>query len=84
MVILFTTGRDKEHQPALLIAYYLLASSSAVTPAMLGWQAVNTAGHTKKASTTAMTIMGSYTGGIVRTPINCPRAPFLFRDIQVS
>ncbi|TEB31486.1 allantoate permease [Coprinellus micaceus] len=65
MIILYTTGRDKEHQPALLVAYYLLAAQSAVTPTMLGWQAVNTAGHTKKASTTAMTIMGSYTGGIV-------------------
>ncbi|TEB15049.1 hypothetical protein FA13DRAFT_1759297 [Coprinellus micaceus] len=41
---------DKEHQPALLVAYYLLAAQSAVTPTMLGWQAVNTAGHTKKAS----------------------------------
>lgn len=65
MVILYTTGRDKEHQAALLVAYYLLACSSAVTPALLGWQAINTAGHTKKSSTTAMTIMGSYTGGIV-------------------
>lgn len=50
LVILYTTGRDKEHQPALLAAYYLLAAQSAVTPTMLGWQAVNTAGHTKKAS----------------------------------
>ncbi|KAF6756796.1 allantoate permease [Ephemerocybe angulata] len=46
-------------KPALLVAYYLLACSSAVTPALLGWQAINTAGHTKKSSTTAMTIMGS-------------------------
>ncbi|KAJ3526207.1 hypothetical protein NMY22_g10260 [Coprinellus aureogranulatus] len=64
-VILYTTGREKEHHAALLVAYYLLSASSAVTPTMLGWQAVNTAGHTKKASTTAMTIMGSYTGAII-------------------
>ncbi|KAJ3504769.1 hypothetical protein NMY22_g17812 [Coprinellus aureogranulatus] len=65
MFILYTTGREKEHHAALLVAYYLLSASSAVTPTMLGWQAVNTAGHTKKASTTAMTIMGSYTGAII-------------------
>ncbi|EAU85196.2 allantoate permease [Coprinopsis cinerea okayama7 len=64
-VILFTQGRSKENQPALLFAYYLLSASTAVAPTFLSWQAVNVAGHTKKTSTTALTIMGSYTGGIV-------------------
>ncbi|KAJ2926966.1 hypothetical protein H1R20_g10133, partial [Candolleomyces eurysporus] len=50
MTILYITGRAEADQPALLVAYYLLSASSAVAPAMLGWQAINTAGHTKKAS----------------------------------
>ncbi|TFK22770.1 allantoate permease, partial [Coprinopsis marcescibilis] len=64
-VILFTQGRDKKDQPALLAAYYLMAASTAIAPTFLSWQAVNVAGHTKKTTTSALMIMGNYTGGIV-------------------
>lgn len=64
-VVLYTQGRDKENQPALLFAYYLLSASTAIAPTFLSWQAVNVAGHTKKTSTSALAIMGSYAGGII-------------------
>ncbi|KAH6909266.1 allantoate permease [Coprinopsis sp. MPI-PUGE-AT-0042] len=64
-VILYTQGRDKENQPALLFAYYLLSASTAIAPTFLSWQAINVAGHTKKTSTSALAIMGSYAGGII-------------------
>ncbi|KAF8644357.1 hypothetical protein AX16_008517, partial [Volvariella volvacea WC 439] len=63
--ILRAFGREEKDKPALLAAYYILACYTAISPLILNWHSTNTAGHTKKTTTTAFMTMGLVSGNIV-------------------
>ncbi|PPQ63227.1 hypothetical protein CVT24_005687 [Panaeolus cyanescens] len=64
-------------------AYYLLSSYCVVGPLIVNWQSSNTAGHSKKTSTTAITTMGSVGGSIVGPLLFDPKdKPYYRRGLQ--
>lgn len=72
--LLYGLGRGVEYRNALLAGYYITSFYVVVTPLILSWQAVNTAGHSKKTATTAFVAMGQSAGNVV--------GPLLFQSNQ--
>ncbi|KAJ3503602.1 hypothetical protein NLJ89_g8358 [Agrocybe chaxingu] len=83
-VVLLRVGRDKEDQPALVIAFYLLGLYNAASPTLLNWQASNVAGHTKKTTSTALVTAGIIGGNIIGPLLFSPKdKPYYHRGIVV-
>ncbi|EFQ26951.1 major facilitator superfamily transporter [Colletotrichum graminicola] len=62
-VIMLTVPR--QHKGVLLFGYYLVSALAAITPLIYTWQAQNTAGDTKKKTTSAVVFIGMCTGNII-------------------
>ncbi|KAJ3536996.1 hypothetical protein NM208_g6490 [Fusarium decemcellulare] len=62
-ILMLTVPR--EQKGVLLFGYYLVSSLAAITPLVYTWQAQNTAGDTKKKTTSAMVFIGMCTGNVV-------------------
>ncbi|KAF6820618.1 allantoate permease [Colletotrichum plurivorum] len=62
-VIMLTVPR--EHRGVLLFGYYLVSFLAAITPIIFAWQVQNTAGDTKKKTTSAVVFIGMCTGNII-------------------
>lgn len=62
-VLMLTIPRDQKG--VLLFGYYLVSFLAAITPIIFTWQVQNTAGDTKKKTTSAMVFIGMCIGNIV-------------------
>ncbi|WWC96612.1 hypothetical protein V866_003482 [Kwoniella sp. B9012] len=62
---LFALPRGAEHKSKLLGVYFILQVYQCISPIFFSWQFANTAGHTKKTTTTGMLFVGLSVGNIV-------------------
>ncbi|KZL72884.1 allantoate permease (major facilitator superfamily transporter) [Colletotrichum tofieldiae] len=62
-ILMLTVPR--QHKGVLLFGYYLVSTLAAITPLIYTWQAQNTAGDTKKKTTSAVVFIGMCTGNII-------------------
>ncbi|OLN83434.1 putative transporter C417.10-like protein 4 [Colletotrichum chlorophyti] len=62
-IIMLTVPR--RHKGVLLFGYYLVSFLAAITPLIYTWQAQNTAGDTKKKTTSAIVFIGMCVGNII-------------------
>ncbi|WWD17737.1 hypothetical protein CI109_102178 [Kwoniella shandongensis] len=62
---LYALPHTTENKHTLLAVYFILQVYNCVTSLIFSWQAANTAGHTKKTTTTGMILVGLCTGNIV-------------------
>lgn len=62
---LYALPRGDQYRQQLLAVYFLLQIFQPLTPIMFSWAFSNTAGHTKKTTTTGMLLIGLTTGNIV-------------------
>ncbi|KAH8929497.1 MFS general substrate transporter [Atractiella rhizophila] len=62
---LYALPRGAEHRNSLLAAYYVLSVYVAISPVVYVWSSSNTAGHTKKLTTTGILFVGQSVGNIV-------------------
>ncbi|KAH6657726.1 major facilitator superfamily transporter [Truncatella angustata] len=63
IVLMLTIPRSQKG--VLLFGYYLVQCFAAITPMVYTWQAQNTAGDTKKKTTSAVVFVGMCTGNII-------------------
>ncbi|KAJ5242741.1 allantoate permease [Penicillium citrinum] len=62
-IIMLVVPRDQKG--VLLFGYYLVSTLAAITPLIYAWEAQNTAGDTKRKSTSAVVLVGMCTGNVV-------------------
>lgn len=62
---LYALPRGDEYRSQLLAVYFILQCFQPVTPILFSWTFANTAGHTKKTTTTGMLFVGLCVGNIV-------------------
>ncbi|WWC88220.1 uncharacterized protein L201_003125 [Kwoniella dendrophila CBS 6074] len=62
---LYTLPRGTQHKSQLLGVYFILQVYQCISPLIFSWQFANTAGHTKKTTTTGMMFIGLSVGNIV-------------------
>lgn len=62
---LYAMPRGDEYRSQLLAVYFILQCFQPVTPVLFSWTFANTAGHTKKTTTTGMLFVGLCLGNIV-------------------
>jgi hypothetical protein len=62
---LYALPRGDEYKSQLLAVYFILQVFQPVTPVLFSWTFANTAGHTKKTTTTGMLFIGLCLGNIV-------------------
>ncbi|KAI0126871.1 major facilitator superfamily transporter [Xylariales sp. AK1849] len=62
-ILMLTVPRDQKG--VLLFGYYLVQCLGAITPMVYTWSAQNTAGDTKKKTTSAVVFVGMCTGNII-------------------
>jgi len=76
-VMLLVLPRGPSHKGPLLGAYYLISMYPGITPLIYSWQAGNTAGETKKKTTTGFMIVcqsiGNVVGPTLYTTAEAPR-----------
>lgn len=61
---LFALPRGPEHKSELLAVYFILQVFQCITPLVFSWAFANTAGHTKKTTTTGILYIGLTVGNI--------------------
>ncbi|SPN96644.1 probable permease of the major facilitator superfamily [Cephalotrichum gorgonifer] len=81
-VLMLTVPR--EQKGVLLFGYYLVSCLAAVTPLVYTWQAQNTAGDTKKKSTSAVVFIGMCTGNVIGPQLYSPAQAPLYRAGLIS
>ncbi|KIM98800.1 hypothetical protein OIDMADRAFT_104751 [Oidiodendron maius Zn] len=64
-VMLLKIDHTPDHKGPLLAAYYLISFYPGITPLIYSWSSQNTAGETKKKTTTAVLFIGQSAGNIV-------------------
>ncbi|RDW88008.1 hypothetical protein BP6252_00040 [Coleophoma cylindrospora] len=64
-VMLLTLTHDVANRGPLLVGYYLISCYPGITPLIYSWSSQNTAGETKKKTTTALLFIGQSAGNIV-------------------
>ncbi|KAF2846928.1 MFS general substrate transporter [Plenodomus tracheiphilus IPT5] len=62
-VMMLTVPR--RHKGVLLFGYYLVSCLAAITPIIYTWHVQNTAGNTKKKTTSAVVFIGMCTGNVI-------------------
>ncbi|KAL4874902.1 major facilitator superfamily domain-containing protein [Aspergillus karnatakaensis] len=62
-IILLTVSR--EQKGVLLFGYYLVSCLAGITPLVYAWEAQNTAGDTKRKTTSAIVLIGMCTGNVI-------------------
>ncbi|KAF3017883.1 hypothetical protein E8E14_012933 [Neopestalotiopsis sp. 37M] len=63
LIIMLSVPR--KYKGVLLFGYYLVQTLAAITPMIYAWSAQNTAGDTKKKTTSAVVFVGMCTGNII-------------------
>lgn len=81
-ILMLTVPRDQKG--VLLFGYYLVSCLAAVTPLVYTWQAQNTAGDTKKKTTSAMVFIGMCAGNIIGPLLYSPDDKPLYRPGLIS
>lgn len=81
-ILMLTVPRHQKG--VLLFGYYLVSCLAAVTPLVYTWQAQNTAGDTKKKTTSAMVFIGMCTGNIIGPLLYSPNDAPLYRPGLIS
>ena len=61
---LYALPRGPEHKSELLAVYFILQVFQCITPLIFSWAFANTAGHTKKTTTTGILYIGLTVGNI--------------------
>jgi MFS family permease len=64
-ILMLTVTRSQKNKGVLLFGYYLVQCLGAITPMIYTWSAQNTAGDTKKKTTSAVVFVGMCTGNII-------------------
>ncbi|KAH8657180.1 MFS transporter [Tricladium varicosporioides] len=64
-VILLCIPHAKAHKGPLLVGYYLISVYPGISPLIYSWSSQNTAGETKKKTTTAVLFIGQSAGNII-------------------
>ncbi|KAH7304676.1 allantoate permease [Stachybotrys elegans] len=64
-LIMLLVPRNEQNRGVLLFGYYLVQCLGAITPMVYSWSAQNTAGDTKKKTSSAVMFMGMCTGNII-------------------
>ncbi|KUJ08932.1 allantoate permease [Mollisia scopiformis] len=65
IVMLLCLPHDKANRGPLLVGYYLISFYPGISPLIYSWSSQNTAGETKKKTTTAMLFIGQSAGNII-------------------
>ncbi|KAE8442478.1 hypothetical protein EG329_003321 [Mollisiaceae sp. DMI_Dod_QoI] len=65
IVMLLCLAHDKANRGPLLVGYYLISFYPGISPLIYSWSSQNTAGETKKKTTTAMLFIGQSAGNII-------------------
>ncbi|KAM4065711.1 major facilitator superfamily protein [Hirsutella rhossiliensis] len=71
LAILFHFPHDEAHRAVLLTGYFFLSTFTGITPLIYAWSSQNTAGDTKRKTTSAIVFIGASAGNVV--------GPLLFR-----
>jgi predicted MFS family arabinose efflux permease len=69
---LYAIPREARYNNALLAVYFILQIFQPITPVIFSWTFANTAGHTKKTTTTGALYIGLCLGNIVGPQLYLP------------
>lgn len=83
-LMLLFLPRGPNHKGPLLAAYYLISVYPGITPLIYSWSAGNTAGETKKKTTTAALIVAQSIGNVVGPNLYTPAEKPLYRRGLIS
>ncbi|PCG89520.1 Major facilitator superfamily domain, general substrate transporter [Penicillium occitanis (nom. inval.)] len=83
-VMLLVLTHDSAHKGPLLVGYYLISVYPGITPLIYSWQAANTAGETKKKTTTAIMIVGQSAGNVLGPNLYTTEEAPLYRRGLIS
>lgn len=65
IIILMVVDHTKNHRAVLLVGYYLISFYPGISPLIYSWSAQNTAGDTKRKTTTGILFVGASAGNII-------------------
>ncbi|CAM1508955.1 Fc.00g026940.m01.CDS01 [Cosmosporella sp. VM-42] len=83
--ILLHYPHNIENKGVLLAGYFLLSTYTGITPLIYSWSAQNTAGDTKRKSTSALVFIGASAGNIVGPLLYSPdEAPNYSRGLRAN
>ncbi|KAM3455337.1 hypothetical protein NHJ6243_008545 [Beauveria neobassiana] len=83
--IMLSFPHDDAHRAILLAGYFCLSTFTGITPLIYSWSAQNTAGDTKRKSTSALVFIGSSAGNIVGPLLFTPEeAPSYSRGLTTN
>ncbi|KAF7552521.1 hypothetical protein G7Z17_g4268 [Cylindrodendrum hubeiense] len=83
--ILLYFPHDAENKAMLLVGYFCLSTYTGITPLIYSWSAQNTAGDTKRKSTSALVFIGASAGNIVGPLLYSPEeAPEYSRGLRTN
>ncbi|KAM3504922.1 hypothetical protein MY11210_008174 [Beauveria gryllotalpidicola] len=83
--IMLSFPHDDAHRAILLAGYFCLSTFTGITPLIYSWSAQNTAGDTKRKSTSALVFIGSSAGNIVGPLLFTPdEAPSYSRGLTAN
>ncbi|KAM3547446.1 hypothetical protein MY1884_009560 [Beauveria asiatica] len=83
--IMLSFPHDDAHRSILLAGYFCLSTFTGITPLIYSWSAQNTAGDTKRKSTSALVFIGSSAGNIVGPLLFTPEeAPSYSRGLTTN
>ncbi|KAF4620219.1 hypothetical protein G7Y89_g14601 [Cudoniella acicularis] len=69
-VILLCIPHEQTHRGPLLVGYYLISVYPGISPLIYSWSSQNTAGETKKKTTTAVLFIGQSAGNVRLLPFD--------------
>ncbi|KAJ3515540.1 hypothetical protein NM208_g14949 [Fusarium decemcellulare] len=83
--ILLSFAHKTENKAVLLAGYFCLSTYTGVTPLIYSWSAQNTAGDTKRKSTSALVFIGASAGNIVGPLLYSPEeGPAYTRGLRAN
>ncbi|OAA70766.1 Major facilitator superfamily domain, general substrate transporter [Akanthomyces lecanii RCEF 1005] len=83
--ILLSFPHDDAHRAILVAGYFCLSTFTGITPLVYSWSAQNTAGDTKRKSTSALVFIGSSAGNIIGPLLFTPdEAPSYSRGLKTN
>ncbi|ORY33755.1 allantoate permease [Naematelia encephala] len=84
-VALYKLPRGNEHRHSLLAVFFILQVYQCITPIIFSWTFSNTAGHTKKTTTTGMLYLGLTVGNIVGPQLyKSAQAPYYHTGLEAN
>ncbi|EQL01291.1 major facilitator superfamily transporter [Ophiocordyceps sinensis CO18] len=83
--ILLVYPHDAAHRAVLLTGYFFLSTFTGITPLIYAWSSQNTAGDTKRKTTSALVFIGASAGNVVGPLLFRPdEAPAFSKGIRVN